>query len=151
MIKKFLENRLRVVMNSFVLFVLLVTCVLLMNKANNSIKVTGEVNNLFTNDYFNNLFEIEDVFRQLSIDENDKLQLICQALSELSLTKVEVSETNPVLIKTGHSFYRFNYSDGSYRILAILGNQIIVDDKEVYEAQEDINSIIQEQLVSQGE
>lgn len=120
-------------------------------KANNSIKVTGEVNNLFTNDYFNNLIEIDDVFRQISIDENDKLQLICQALSELSLTKVEVSETNPVLVKTGHSFYRFNYSDGSYRILTILGNQIIVDDKEVYEAQEDINSIIQEQLVSQGE
>ncbi len=41
---------------------------------------------MFTNEFFKNIVEIEDIFRRLSIKEKDKLQVICQAFSELSLT-----------------------------------------------------------------
>ncbi|WP_313133942.1 hypothetical protein [Anaerocolumna sp.] len=115
------------------------------NKRNNIVHVTGEANNVFTNEYFKNLVEIEDTPRRLSIQDKDKLQVICQALSELSLTEIKERETDPARIKFGHSLYRFNYSDGSFKSIAMLSDQIIVD-KVLYEASDDINNLIRDQF-----
>lgn len=146
MIRKYTAKRMGIVILSALL--LLLTGVGLyyhVNKRNNIIHVTGEANNVFTNEYFKNLVEIEDTPRRLSIKDKDKLQVICQALSELSLTEIKERETDPARIKFGHSLYRFNYSDGSFRSIAMLSNQIIVD-KVLYEASVDINDLIREEF-----
>ncbi|WP_097015118.1 hypothetical protein [Anaerocolumna aminovalerica] len=146
MIKKYTAKRMGIVILSALL--LLLTGVGLyyhVNKRNNIIHVTGEANNVFTIEYFKNLVEIEDTPRRLSIKDKDKLQVICQALSELRLTEVKERETDPARIKFGHSLYRFNYSDGSFRSIAMLSNQIIVD-KVLYEASVDINDLIREEF-----
>jgi hypothetical protein len=116
------------------------------NKRNNIVHVTGEENNVFTDEFFKNLVGIESVYKRLSIKEEDKLQVICQALSELSLTEIKERETDPTRVKVGNSYYRFYYSDGSYRIISLLSNKITVDDKVLYEASDDINDLIREQF-----
>lgn len=146
MIRKYTAKRMGIVILSALLLLLAGGALYYhIYKKNNIIHVTGEANNVFTNEFFKNLVEIEDTPRRLSIRDKDKLQVICQALSELSLTEIKEIETDPALIKFGHSFYRFNYSDGSYRSIVILANQITVD-KVPYEASDKISSLIREQF-----
>jgi len=53
---------------------------------------------------------------------------------------------DPTRVKVGNAYYRFYYSDGSYRIISLLANKITVDDKVLYEASDDINNLIREQF-----
>ncbi len=146
MIGKYMGKRSGIVSLSFLLLLLAGGGLYYhINRNTNFIHVSGEANNVFTNEYFKNLVEIEDTPRRLSIQDKDKLQVICQALSELSLTEIKERETDPARIKFGHSLYRFNYSDGSFRSIAMLSDQIIVD-KVLYEASDDINNLIRDQF-----
>lgn len=147
MTRKYIDKKIGTVI-LFILLLLLAGSALYyhINKKDNIIHVTGEANNVFTNEYFKNLVEIEDTPRRISIKDKDKLQVICQALSELRLTEVKERETDPTRVKVGHSFYRFNYSDGSYRSIAILSNKIFMDDKVLEASDDKFNDLIREQF-----
>jgi len=147
MIRKYTDKRIGIVILLFLLLPLTGTGLYYhINKKSNMINVTGEGNNVFTNEFFKNIVEIEDIFRRLSIKDKDKLQVICQAFSKRSLTEIKERETDPTRIKLGHSVYRLNYSDGSYRFIAILANRIAVDNKTLYEASDEINGLNREQF-----
>ncbi|WP_313133946.1 hypothetical protein [Anaerocolumna sp.] len=147
MIGKYMGKRSGIVSLSFLLLLLAGGGLYYhINRNTNFIHVSGEANNVFTNGYFKNLVGIESIYKRLGIKEKDKLQVICQALSELSLTEVKERETDPTRVKVGNSYYRFYYSDGSYRIISLLANKITVDDKVLYEASDDINNLIRDQF-----
>lgn len=146
MIKNYTGKRIGIVILFILLFLLVGGGLYHINKKNNIINVTGEANNVFTDEFFKNLVGIESIYKRLSIKEKDKLQVICQALSELSLTEIKERETDPTRVKVGNSYYRFYYSDGSYRIISLLANKITVEDKVLYEASDDINNLIRDQF-----
>lgn len=147
MIKNYKGKRIGIVI-LFILIFLLVGCGMYyhINKKNNTINITGEANNVFTDEFFKNLVGIESIHKRLSIKEKDKLQVICQALSELSLTEIKERETDPARVKAGNAYYRFYYSDGSDRVISLLANKITVDNKVLYEASDDINNLVRDQF-----
>lgn len=145
---KYLSKR-KILFSITVLIILIIgfklTIHLYKNINDNTIDVTGEANNLFTDDYFINLTDITDIFRRLSIKDSDKINVICQVLSEVKLSEINVIEMDPPNVKVGHSIYQFNYSDGSKKIISILGRELIVNEG-VYVMDKEINDTIRKQF-----
>ncbi len=78
MIKNYTGKRIGIVILFILLFLLVgVGLHYNINKKNNIINVTGEANNVFTDEFFKNLVGIESIYKRLSIKEKDKLQVIC--------------------------------------------------------------------------
>lgn len=113
------------------------------------IVIEDEENNIFTQDFFDGLTEIKNDKLKI-IDDVDKLQVICQTLSQLELTEIPYSERISRPIKYGTVGYIFSYSDGSKKGIFLLGTEIGVDvgneETITYEANQDINDIFREQF-----
>lgn len=138
----------RLFKTGFIITILLLYLVGCKNKEN--VIVTGEGNEILTQDFFDGLVEIEDA-KQRIIKDIDKLQVICQALSELELTEIPSSKTISHPVKLGHSIYALSYSDGSKKWIFTLGTEIGVDkgndsDAITYRGNQDVSDIFNEQF-----
>lgn len=142
------KNYIKVKMIFIVLFLLLL--VVISFKKKTTVIVTGDANDILTQAYFEGLIKIEDAYKQKSITDIKKLQLICQALSELELTEYNFTETDSLKVKVGHGIYELTYLDGSKKVISTLGTLIGLDEgnNEVrhYDANDTVGSIFQEQF-----